>query len=483
MQNCVETWLVAPGRELPADPRVAYSGKPPIVGCNHLVCDQCGVVVRNVTGRSTTSNTRPVAAELQKLYASADPGSSPLLTHRTVDAESRVYFCRCDWYTVELGGAKWVDDIDQPWRCGGHPSDGGEKAGGAKAGSAKPGAKAAEQARHAEAKRQVEALKAATVPLPASKIQFRYAPSVNPEFSTAAELRGALLASYPDAAHFNGPVVGINRDDTAPAWGWAIQLIARRSDWWPALGIALQHAVNDGGDLARTAFATLMADFRDVLALLPWTEPLADAFPDARAPGTGTGWGVPDFRLDQIVRDQKKSLAEIKTGAGEAFLSEHGPGGSDLEGPFANEEDLRALLVKSARAGQFPDGSGGPWSWLGFELITGDDWLRPALVHAVSTIDTSDQPTLLAMLDWFFEERDLWQFVPLLEDWFAHHPDWWETPASTKPKGWKRTMRTAHWPEISTLGTIVREALRRARGQVITPPVMDLPVLFGPGIS
>ena len=44
-------------------------------------------------------------------------------------------------------------------------------------------------------------------------------------------------------------------------------------------------------------------------------------------------------------------------------------------------------------------------------------------------------------------------------------------------------MRSAHWPEISTLGTIVREALRRARGQVITPPVMDLPVLFGPGIS
>jgi hypothetical protein len=127
---------------------------------------------------------------------------------------------------------------------------------------------------------------AATVPRPATKIQFRYAPSVNPEFSTASELRDSLLASYPDAACFKAPVVGRGRDDTAPAWGWAPDLIRTRSDWWPALGIALQHAVHDGGDLARTAFATLMADFRDVLALLPWTEPLAEALPDVLAPGS-----------------------------------------------------------------------------------------------------------------------------------------------------------------------------------------------------
>lgn len=44
-------------------------------------------------------------------------------------------------------------------------------------------------------------------------------------------------------------------------------------------------------------------------------------------------------------------------------------------------------------------------------------------------------------------------------------------------------MRSAHWKGISTLGDVVREALRRARGQVITPPIMDLPVLFGPAIS
>jgi hypothetical protein len=490
MQYCVETWLVALSRELPADPGVAYTGNPPIVGCNHVVCDGCGAVVRHVDGRSPTTSARPVEAELQALYASAQPERSPLFYSRPLDAESRVYFCRCNWYGVGMGRAKWVNDLDQPWRCGGHPSDAGERADFEKAARERaasekvPREKADEEgARHAEAKRQVEALKAATVPRPASKIRFVYAPGVNPEFSTAAELRDSLLASYPDAAHFGGPVVGVNRDDTLPAWGWTIRLIAQRSDWWPALGIALQHAVNDGGDLARTAFATLMADKRDMLALLSWTEPLVEAFPDTVAPGSGTGWGVPDFRLETIVRDQKKSLAEIKTATNEAFLSEHGPGGSDIEGPFTNEDDLRALLVSSARAGQFPDGTDGPWSWIGFELIVGEAWLRPALVHAVSTIDTSDQPTLFALLDWFSEERDLWQFVPLLENWFAHHPDWWETAAMTKPKGWKWTMRSAHWKDISTLGTIVREALRRARGQVITPPIMDLPVLYGPSIS
>jgi hypothetical protein len=312
-----------------------------------------------------------------------------------------------------------------------------------------------------------------------TKIRFTYAPSVNPEFSTASELRDSLLASYPDAAYFHRPVVGRNRDDTAPAWGWTIDLIGTRRDWWPALGIALQHAANDGGDLARTALVDLLADFTDSVALLPWTSPVAVKWPDVRAVGAGTGWGAPDFGLEAIIRDQTRYLSEVTTGKSTVFLGEYGKGGKVIRGPFTNEADLRVLLDATAQAGQFPDGDKGPWSWLGFELLIGDAWQRPAFLHVVSTIEPADQPNICALLDWFSEERDLWQFVQLLEGWVAHQPSWWTTPADTKPKGWRRTMRSSHWPDITTLGDVAVETLRRARLQVATPPVVDLPILFG----
>lgn len=481
MKSCAETWLVALDHELPADPGVAYSGTPPIIGCSHMVCSACGAVVRHADGRSTTSNHPPVADKLRALYESATPESSPLLDGTPLHVDSRTYFCRCDWYAVNLGGARWVDDIDQPWSCAGHPDSGGGSRGGGGGG----GRARAIDPRHAAAQQQVDALVAATVPVSVAgaKIRFHWAVNVDPAFATASELRDSLLASYPDAAYFGGPVVGRNRDDTAPAWGWAIDLIRTRTDWWPALGIALQHAVAEGGDLARTAFAVLLADFRDSLALLPWTSPVAGEWPDVRATGSGTGWGMPDFRLATIVRDQEKSLAEIKDDRSEAFLDEYGRGGAVIRGPFTNEADLRTLLTATARAGQFPDGVHGPWSWLGFELLVGDAWLRPGFLRVATTIDLDDVPSICALLDWFSEERDLREFVGLLEGWVAHAPAWWATPAGTKPKGWRHTLRSSHWPEIQTLGDIAVEALRRAKLQVATPPIVDLPVLFGPDIS
>lgn len=36
-------------------------------------------------------------------------------------------------------------------------------------------------------------------------------------------------------------------------------------------------------------------------------------------------------------------------------------------------------------------------------------------------------------------------------------------------------MRSAHWPNVKTLGDVVREASKRAKLQVQTPPVVDLP--------
>jgi hypothetical protein len=36
---------------------------------------------------------------------------------------------------------------------------------------------------------------------------------------------------------------------------------------------------------------------------------------------------------------------------------------------------------------------------------------------------------------------------------------------------------------VSTLGDFVLEATRRAKLQIAPPPIIDLPVLYGPGIS
>lgn len=310
-----------------------------------------------------------------------------------------------------------------------------------------------------------------------SKISLRYAINVNPSFATASELAGCLLASYPDAAYFHAPVVGRNRDDTAPAWGWIIDLIRMRTDWLPAIGIALQHAATDGDDLARVALADLLAEFRDSIVLLPWTAPLAERWPDVMAAGSGTGWGVPDRRLVSIVRDQMKYLPIAKQASREPFLLGYGKRGKAISGPLTNEDELRVLLDETARAGQFPDGDKGPWSWLGFEQLVGEPWISSAFVRIMTNTKANDEPRVFAFLDLLSEERDLWRFAELLASW--REQPWSGNAARTKPSGWKRGIRSAHWPEVETMGDVVSEALGRARKQGATPPVIDLPRLYG----
>ena len=90
--------------------------------------------------------------------------------------------------------------------------------------------------------------------------------------TSTSELRHALLASYPDAARFGAPIVASNRDDTAAAGSWLMGLLRKRSDGWPAIGIALQHAAQDGGDLARGALADLLESFQQtIVSAWPFT--------------------------------------------------------------------------------------------------------------------------------------------------------------------------------------------------------------------
>jgi hypothetical protein len=327
-------------------------------------------------------------------------------------------------------------------------------------------------------------VEAPTSPAPAPpaatgpKIRILYGRGVNPEFATAKELRDSLLASYPAADFFKAPVVEMpGVDNVASAWGWVVQLIRMRTDWWPAIAIALQHAVKDGGDLARTAFADLLADFRDSLVLLPWTAPLAASMPDVRSRSSGTGWGVPELTLAAIVRDQRAYVDHLNASNSEASLLGYGKGGRIISGPLTNEAELRALLDQAAKGGQSPDGDKGPWSWLGFELRTHEAWLRDAFLRIAASIDPNDEPMVFALLDWLSEEQDLWRLQPLLAGWNAKPPPWASTAATQKPRGWKRTIRSAHWPEVQTLGDVVRQALARAERQLATPPVMDLPEL------
>ena len=462
MKYCTHAFLVGLDHELPSDRAVAYSGGSPIIGCNHLVCSDCDAVVRYADGRVTTSNYPPPRAANEALYDSSDPGSSSGLNAFPAHRRSRAYFCRCNWADVHLGGCKSVGSIDPPWGCGGHA----------------PGLVQARDIPVAEARSQ--GVPAAVPAAPTGpKIRIFYAGGVNPEFATVSELRDSLLASYPAADFFRAPVVDKGGENLVPAWGWVIKLIRMRSDWWPAIGIALQHAVTDGGELARTAFADLLAEFRDSLVLLPWTADVAAAMPDVRARGSGTGWGVPDLRLETLVRDQTKYVDHLKATSDEVSLLGYGKRGKLIEGRLTSEADLRALLEETAKAGQFPDGDKGPWSWLGFELRTHEDWLRSAFVRVAATIDAADEPLVFALLDGVSEEQDLWRLEPLLAGWDANPPAWAKTAANHKPKGWRRTIRSSHWPDVQTLGDVAQSALWRAGGQVATPPVVDLPQLFG----
>lgn len=293
------------------------------------------------------------------------------------------------------------------------------------------------------------------------------------QFASTAELRDALLGSFEDADYAGGPFVMVNGDDTAPAWSWVIDLVRTRSDWRASAGIALQHASNDGGDLAKQALAGLLANYRDSVVLLQWTTPLAHRWPDVRASSSGTGWGLPDRRLDAIVADQQRYWSEVTNGRTDVYLADYGPGGKAINAPLVDDASLRALLEKTAKAGRFPDGNKGPWSWLVSELLF-SSWLPATLPNVLAAFTRGSDAEVRALLDWFADGCDLWRFIDLFESWRRTPPPWWNDAADTKPSGWRYNIRSAHWPNVKTLGDIALEGLKRAQAQAATPAVLDL---------
>lgn len=293
-------------------------------------------------------------------------------------------------------------------------------------------------------------------------------------FSTASELRDALLASFPDADYAGGPFVMVNQDEAAPAWGWVTDLIHQRTDWREALGIALQHAAHDGGDLARTALADLTANFKESIVLLEWTSPLAQRWPDVKATRCATGWGgnVINPRLADVVAEQKAQWTSVAN-SDQAFLDGFGPKSAPVVGKIVDAPSLQSLLAQTAKAGRFPDGKG-PWSWLANELLY-RTWLPPALEPSMTAVVNGGGTTeVCALLDWMSEQCDLWRFVRLLDGWSATPPPWWSQPANMKPSGWQQAIRAADWADVSTLGNVAKQMLARAQAQAATPARIDL---------
>lgn len=293
--------------------------------------------------------------------------------------------------------------------------------------------------------------------------------------SSTSELRDALLKSYPDAAHFGAPVVAINRgDETAAAWTWLIGLVRKRSDWSSAIGIALQHAAQDGGDLARGALADFLESFQQSIVLLEWTEPMAKLWPDAIATMRGTSFGQPDYRLATIIDAQRKLWDMVQP---ETRLSVEGagPNGDWLIVDAKSQGDLESLLAASAKVEKYSGGEG-PWHWLLSELMF-HPWLEPMMVKACAKIGASGSDVeVRAMLDWFFVEHDLWRYIDVLESWTRTPPSWWKAPADTVPPGWRFPIRGEG---AKTLGDVALRTLERARAQASTKMAIDLQPIFG----
>jgi hypothetical protein len=291
--------------------------------------------------------------------------------------------------------------------------------------------------------------------------------------ATTTQLRDALLSSYPDAAYFGAPVIGSNRDETKAAWTWLLGVLRRRSDWWPAVGIAVQHAVTDGGDLSRGALADFLESYQHSIVLLDWTEPLGKLWPDATATHRGTGFGEPDYRLATIVAAQRK-LVDLCDNETQIAVEGIGPDGGWLVADLRTQSELEALLATSAKVGKHGDRGEGPWHWLLSKLIFRPS-LEPLVVGACEHFANGTDAEVRAMLDWFFAEHDLWRYRSLIESWNQRPPSWWDAPADTIPPGWHFPVRAEG---SKTLGEIALRALGRAREQAAAQLTIDLPRLY-----
>jgi hypothetical protein len=201
---------------------------------------------------------------------------------------------------------------------------------------------------------------------------------------------------------------------------------------------------------------------------------MAKLWPDARATCRGTGFGEPDYRLATIAVAQR-ALWDLSQTDTRIAVEGAGADGDWLVADVQTQTELESLLATSATIGKYGDGGKGPWYWLLSQLMFRPA-LEPMVVGACAKLAAGTDVEVRAMLDWFFEEHDLWRYLHVLEGWSRTPPAWWNAPVDTVPPGWRFPVRSEG---AKTLGEIALRALSRARAQASTRMTIDLKPIFG----
>jgi hypothetical protein len=311
----------------------------------------------------------------------------------------------------------------------------------------------------------------------ATRIQFKVG-YTELAFRTAAELRDALGEALAEGRRYGTPIIRLDRETEVGAWRWVGQLMKRRTDWHEAVGLALQHAVLDGDDLTRKAFVDLLACEVVSIFLLPWTEPVFEAMGDLEGTHTLTGWGLPEQgttsipRLERVIAAQKEYHRVLHEPGRDVLLEGfRGPKSTDVS--MSTPDDLRRHMRSSARRGRFveTEWGSGPWSWLNHEVLF-TDWVDAALDTVLPEFVGGSEEEVLALLDWLYDQQNLWRRKPVLDALEASAPPWWGQSASTRPASWQQSIRPSFG--FDTLGEVVQQLSKLAREQLDTPAVTDL---------
>ena len=293
---------------------------------------------------------------------------------------------------------------------------------------------------------------------------------------STSDLVGAMQASLAQAGYHGGkPLVVVGRDVSVPAWEFVVDLARKDALWRSSCGVALQHAVSNGGDLEQTAFADLLANYRASMLLLDWTVPLAARFPNARATRahTGMGGGAQDPTVAAVIAEQQALFPLITSPDREAVLA------GDKLVAVPDAAALAALLDQTAAQGRpVEHGFGtGPWGWLHEEVFL-RDWVVGALVSYVERVFAGrDIAPVAAALDWLSDGHRLEAFVDVLRKAATAAPSWVTEAARTKPPRWTRPIRPATWSGVATYGDVLIR-LTTAATNAATPPREDLARLF-----
>ncbi|TVQ93650.1 MAG: hypothetical protein EA397_03915 [Deltaproteobacteria bacterium] len=294
---------------------------------------------------------------------------------------------------------------------------------------------------------------------------------------STSDIVRALHESFYDIPSPEQPLMRTGRDESELAWAWVEPIVRLRSDWRSCVGVALQHAVAEGGLTARIAFTDMLITHRAISLLLPWTNIVGMRYPEARPSQRGSfATQIDDPVLADVLREHHRYLS-LWTPLDQVVLGDSSQTHTLVK--IDGQNTLQDVLRSSGRAGHFQltAWADGAWSWLmEYAVFVPELGERlPALFQEVVGADPEVAP---AALDFLAQEWDLWRFEDLLDEWTTETAAWLETPLHRKPAGWRsRPLCSRSFPRANTYGDVVRALRGRARRNAQMRPRMDLEAL------